>query len=78
MLQRIVRFSVVVTHMCALQTAEAKVSYHSGINVGQQQVYSVSMFCFVPEQLTSVSDDLYSHLSQDVRLHTPKVPAVFA
>jgi hypothetical protein len=53
------------------------VSYHSGINVGQQQVYSVSMFCFVPEQLTSVSDDLYSHLSQDVRLHTPKVPAVF-
>ena len=61
--------------VCAWQTAEAKVSYHSGTNVGQQQVYSVSMFCFVPEQLTSVSDDLYSHLSQDVRLHTPKVPA---
>lgn len=36
-------------------------------------MYSVSMFVFVPEQLAAVSDDLYNHLTQDVRLHTPKV-----
>lgn len=52
---------------------EAKVSYHSGPQTRDQQVYSVSMFVFVPEQLAAVSDDLYNHLTQDVRLHTPKV-----
>lgn len=56
--------------------AEAKVSYRSGPQTRQHQVYSVSMFVFVPEQLSAVSDDLYNHLTQDVRLHTPKVTRV--
>ncbi len=49
----------------------------SGPRTKNKQVYAVSMFVFIPEQLSAVSDSVYTHLTQDVRLHTPKVRCAY-